>query len=218
MTNKKNWLAALIIALVFGFMVIGCPDTDDPPPPDKNPGTNPPVNVFNGTWVCERNEDGDKETLILNENAFEISINDEKQFKGTFAFALSLEQLFAITLTITHISTDMEGLSEMLDLIATLVEDAPSYTEWITKTELTDIMNKFFQVIQDSELSIEDLFGDEFEDLDDFQNFVMGHIEELFATLTGTALPGTDGAGNITLTITINGDDGDNTTVYTKQP
>jgi len=47
MANKKIWLVMLVMALTFGFTVLGCVDDDEPAPTPTTPDTN----NFDGTWV-----------------------------------------------------------------------------------------------------------------------------------------------------------------------
>jgi len=230
MKNKKIWVVMLVIALAFSFMFTGCAEEDDPLPGkgsgsssgdgsgdgsgSGDGGSNPSVNVFNGTWISV--EDDYTEKLILNENVFEVYADDVKQVKGTIAFGTpTAAQPIPIILTVTHVSAEMEGLSDFLEIADTDI-DIP--TDWINKDDLTSIINIVIQSLRDSDISIEDLFGDEFENIDDFEGYVMEMIDEMFFTITGTALPGTDGS-NLTLTITYNlPEDESQTTVYTKQP
>jgi len=244
MTNKKNLAVMIVIALTFGFMVTGCPDTsDDDPAPAK------PVNVFNGTWVCDSNEDGEKETLILNENAFEIYLNDdEKQVKGTFKFHFDAptQTINGIILTITHYYGDMlnaifeEARQEaILDFEATISELEEDLLEEDIEEEQKTAIESQIEEIQEIIYAINESFekisflstwydkagilnvlsvalSDILDEEITVESLFGDMLDEMFASQTGTATPGVDSVtGNLTLTITI---DGEEPTIYTKQP
>jgi len=102
MANKKIWLVMLVMALTFGFTVLGCDDDDEP---DPDPGS--PKSNFDGTWV---NEDKEEDILILNGNDFEV----KEKYKGTFGvLPIPTPPYTEITLTITHIYGDY--LNDHLD-------------------------------------------------------------------------------------------------------
>ena len=64
MKNKKFVLGMLVLTLIFGLMVIGCPEPSDP---------------LNGTWV---NEDGS--TIMFNNGNLESYVGGVLYSKGTY--------------------------------------------------------------------------------------------------------------------------------------
>jgi len=78
MVNKRFLFGILVLALVFGMMVVGCEETTPDP--------------LNGTWVSS---DGSK--LILNNGSFEYQESGTPFVKGTYSTNGN-----NMTITVTH--------------------------------------------------------------------------------------------------------------------
>jgi len=122
MANKSIWPGMLIIALVFGMIVVGCKD---------DPTTSTTNSPLNGRWISE-----DGYELKLNNGDFEASTNDIKMMKGTYTTSEN-----SITMQITHVHSDM--VLTVTDIIALPIPiPIPLLPEWYTKTMLKFLLKE----------------------------------------------------------------------------
>jgi uncharacterized lipoprotein YehR (DUF1307 family) len=120
MANRKNWLGILVIALVFGMMVVGCDDdsTDDSSGGGGGGSTDP---ALNGTWVGIYESGGSIE-LHFNNGSFEQIYNNSPYFKGTYTTSGN-----NVTIKITHLHGNLFG----------------GEAKWYTKTEAKTLLKEF---------------------------------------------------------------------------
>jgi hypothetical protein len=126
MANRKNWLGILVIALVFGMMVVGCSDDSG--------GTD---SALNGTWVGISEYGGSSE-LHCNNGSFEQIYNNSPYAKGTYTTSGN-----NVTIKITHLHGNSFG-GEAKWYTKTEAKTAFKKSSTMTDAEIDELLNSYY--------------------------------------------------------------------------